>query len=157
MIVGTVLSILFVSCDKKRIFDEYVSLPDQKWNQNNELQFAFSIKDTLSRKNLFINIRNNKDYAYSNLFVITQIDFPDGNSIIDTLEYDMADASGRFLGKGFSDLKESKLFYKENILFPTEGNYTFKIRQAMRKNGEVNGIESLEGVADIGFRVEKIK
>ena len=157
IIVGFVLSILFVSCDKKRVFDEYVSLPDKKWDKNNELQFAFLVEDILSRSNLFINIRNNKDYAYSNLFVITQLDFPDGNIVIDTLEYDMADATGKFLGRGFSDIKESKLFYKENILFPTEGNYTFKIRQAMRKNGEVDGIESLEGVTDIGFRVEKTK
>ncbi|SEC36578.1 gliding motility-associated lipoprotein GldH [Tenacibaculum sp. MAR_2009_124] len=157
-IIGSLIAaVLFISCDKKRVFDEYLSLTDQKWSKNNELKFTFSVEDTLNQKNLFINIRNNKDYGYSNLFVITQIDFPDGNLVVDTLEYDMADATGKFLGEGFSDIKESKLYYKENILFPTKGNYTFKIRQAMRKNGEVSGIEYLEGVTDVGFRIEKTK
>ncbi len=158
LVIGSlIVSMLFISCDKKRDFDEYLSLNDQQWNKNNELKFTFSVEDTLSQKNLFINIRNNKDYGYSNLFVITQMDFPDGNSVVDTLEYDMADATGKFLGEGFSDIKESKLYYKENILFPTKGDYTFKIRQAMRKNGEVSGIENLEGVTDVGFRIEKTK
>lgn len=139
------------------MFDEYLSISDQKWGKNNELKFAFSIEDTVQQHNLFINLRNNKEYGFSNLFVITEMDFPDGNKMVDTLEYDMADATGKFLGKGFSDIKENKLFYKENIVFPSKGTYTFKIRQSMRKNGEIHGIEELDGVTDVGFRIEKTK
>lgn len=151
------LTFFFISCDKKRVFDQYITLPNQKWNKNNQLNFVFSINDTVKKHNLFLTLRNNKEYLFSNLFVITKMDFPDGNSITDTLEYDMADASGKFLGKGFFDIKENKLFYKENIVFPLKGAYTFKVRQSMRKNGEINGIENLQGLTDIGFRIEKTK
>ncbi|WP_412766890.1 gliding motility lipoprotein GldH [Tenacibaculum polynesiense] len=143
------------SCDSKQEFDEYTSIPKGAWNKDNTVAFLFSINDTIQKKNLFINLRNNKNYPFSNLFLIAQIDFPDGQKIVDTLEYDMTDVTGKFLGKGFSDIKENKLFYKENITFPKSGEYTFKVRQSMRKNGEVHGVESLEGVTDVGFRIEK--
>ncbi|MDO6674480.1 gliding motility lipoprotein GldH [Tenacibaculum sp. 1_MG-2023] len=148
---------LFASCDSNREFDNYMALPKSSWNKKNAIQFTFPINDSIGKKNLFINLRNNKDYAYSNLFLITQMNFPDGQIIIDTLEYDMADVTGKFLGQGFTDIKENKLFYKENITFPRKGKYTFKVRQAMRKNGEIEGVEELKGITHVGFRIEKIK
>lgn len=151
------VAMLLASCDSNIEFDNYITLPKSAWNKKNTIQFTFPINDSIGKKNLFINLRNNKDYAYSNLFLITQMDFPDGQIIIDTLEYDMADVTGKFLGEGFTDIKENKLFYKENITFPRKGEYTFKVRQAMRKNGEVEGIEELEGITHVGFRIEKIK
>ncbi|RSC95072.1 gliding motility lipoprotein GldH [Tenacibaculum singaporense] len=151
------VAILLASCDSNSEFDNYIALPNSSWNKKNVIQFTFPINDSIGKKNLFINLRNNKDYAYSNLFLITQMNFPDGQIIIDTLEYDMADVTGKFLGQGFTDIKENKLFYKENITFPRKGEYTFKVRQAMRKNGELEGIEELEGITHVGFRIEKIK
>ena len=148
---------VITSCDSSRVFDEYVTLPKNSWNKSNVITFTFPVKDSINKKNLFINLRNNKDYDYSNLFLITQINFPDGQIIVDTLEYDMADVTGKLLGKGFSSIKENKLFYKENIIFPNTGEYTFKVRQAMRKNDEIEGIEELEGISQVGFRIEKIE
>ena len=144
-----------ISCDSNGVYDEYIALPDNSWNNNNTITFRFPVKDSINRKNLFINLRNNNEYNYSNLFLITQINFPDGQIVVDTLEYDMADVTGKFLGEGFSSIKENKLFYKENIIFPNTGEYTFKVKQAMRKNGEINAIENLKGISHVGFRIEK--
>lgn len=132
-------------------------MSENEWKKTHEVDFQFSVLDTISKHNLFINIRNNKEYAYSNLFLITRLEFPNGQKVVDTLEYKMADVTGRFLGAGLSDIKESKLFYKENKVFPVSGNYTFSIAQAMRKNGETEGVEALEGITDVGFRIEKSK
>ncbi len=153
----TLALISIVSCDEKRVFDKYKAIPNAKWNSQEKMMFSFQVKDTLAKQNLFINLRNNNDYEFSNLFLITQMDFPNGHKIIDTLEYDMTDKTGRFLGSGFSETKENKLFYKENIAFPTVGNYTFFVSQAMRKNGEAEGVKHLNGITEIGFRIEKIK
>ncbi|CAM1334287.1 gliding motility lipoprotein GldH [Tenacibaculum aestuariivivum] len=153
------LLILFtiISCDSKRVYDSYLTLPESSWNKKNEVVFNFQVKDSINKKNLFINLRNNEDYNYSNLFLITQMSFPDGNVIIDTLEYDMTDVTGKFLGKGIASIKENKLFYKENIIFPNIGEYKFKVKQAMRKNGEIEGIEELVGISQVGFRIEKLQ
>jgi len=146
-----------ISCSNHIEFTTYQSLADASWEANKSISFQFDVKDTVSPKNLFINIRNNKDYAYSNLYVITVLKFPNGDKVIDTLQYEMADNSGKFLGKGFTEIKENKLFYKEEKVFPVSGKYTFNIRHAMRKNGAVNPIPFLEGLQDIGFSVEKTK
>ncbi|MBL4567054.1 MAG: hypothetical protein JKY85_03370 [Porticoccus sp.] len=68
---------------------------------------------------------------------------------------EMADKNGRFLGSGISEIKENKLFLKENILFPVSGNYQVSIYQAMRKNGVIDGLKFLEGITEVGFRIEK--
>lgn len=150
-----ILILCFTSCDQKRIFDEYKTIPNGSWSSNNSVNFQFTIKDTLAKRNLFINLRNNNEYPFSNLFIITNLQFPDGQQIIDTLEYDMADKTGRFLGEGFTQLKENKLFYKENIIFPLKGIYTISVTQKMRKNGEVSGVKNLNGITELGFRIEK--
>ena len=69
----------------------------------------------------------------------------------------MADPTGKFLGTGFSEIKENKLFYKENIIFPIIGEYSVAIKQAMRKSDEIDGIQNLNGITDVGFRIEKIE
>lgn len=103
---------------------------------------------------MFINIRNNSQFEYSNLYVITSLQFPNGKEIIDTLQYEMADATGQFLGQGFTEIKENKLFYKEQKVFPESGKYTFSIYQAMRKNGETKPIAELKGIQDVGISIE---
>lgn len=152
-----ILLLILVSCDSNRVFDEYVGIPDGFWNKEKKISFNFSITDTITKQNLFLNLRNNNDFQFSNLFLITELNFPDGQKMIDTLEYDMTDKAGEFLGEGFSEIKENKLFYKENIIFPNTGNYIVTIKHAMRKSDEIEGIETLTGITDIGFRVEKIE
>jgi gliding motility-associated lipoprotein GldH len=86
------------------------------------------------------------------------MDYPNGKILKDTLEYKMADPDGKLLGTGFTDVKENKLWYKgfeRPFMFNESGEYKIKIQHAMRQNGQVNGIENLVGITDIGFRIEK--
>jgi gliding motility-associated lipoprotein GldH len=121
------------------------------------VQIVIPIKDTIRFHNLYINLRNTKDYPYSNLFLIAQMSFPDNTIVVDTLEYEMTDPTGKFLGSGFSDLKENKLFYKEKVRFRQQGMYHFEVRQAMRERNKVVGISQLKGVSDVGISVELIE
>lgn len=143
----------FASCDSKRVYDEYESV-QRGWNKDSVVTFKLGELDSLKAYDLFINIRNNSDYKYSNLFLITEIQFPKGKVISDTLEYEMAAPDGSWLGTGFGDVKESKLWYKENVRFTEPGEYEVRIQQAMRENGEVDGIDNLKGITDVGFRIE---
>lgn len=149
--------LVFASCDTNGVFDQYISLSGNVWSLDKPVEFEFQVNDTLTRNNLFINIRNNNDYGFSNLFLITHLNFPDGQKVVDTLEYEMTDKRGQFLGQGLSERKENKLFYKEESIFPKSGNYKLTIQQAMRRNGAVDGIQELKGITDVGFRIEKIK
>lgn len=152
------LIVLVVSCDANQVFDEYKSVPNQ-WQKDAVIEFNFSAPDTIKPYNLFVNVRNTNDYKFSNLFLIVEMDYPNGKVTKDTLEYQMAKPSGELLGKGFTDVKENKLWFKgfdSSFLFSENGSYKVAIQHAMRVNGDVKGINQLEGVTDIGFRIENI-
>ena len=152
LIAGIVLS----SCDSNQVFDEYKTVPNQ-WNKDSIISFNITPPDSTKAYNLFVNIRNTSAYKYRNLFLIVDMNFPNGKVIKDTLEYEMAKPNGELLGTGFADVKENKLWYKESVIFKETGEYKVNIQHAMRKNGDVEGVDELEGVTDIGFRIEPVK
>ena len=144
---------LFFSCDKKRVFDEYKSMGNT-WNKDSIVTFELPVLDSTKNYNLFVNLRANNSYPFNNLFLIVAMERPNGFTKVDTLEYQMANSDGTLLGNGFSDLKESKLFFKEKINL--KGKYKVHIKQAVRENGKVPGVEDLDGITEVGFRIEKI-
>lgn len=147
-----------LSCDTNYVIDTYETV-EKFWEHDKAVQFNFTAPDSINNYALFINLRNNKDYRYSNLFLIAELNYPNGKTLVDTLEYQMAKPNGEFLGTGFSDLKENKLWYKgfnEPFVFEELGNYQLSLKHAMRKNGDVEGIKQLEGITDIGFRIEAL-
>lgn len=154
VVFSFLMSLFLLACDGDSIYDEYQSVPNN-WNKNKVISFNVKVPDSTKPYNLFVNLRNTGDYKYSNLFLIVEMNFPKGKVIRDTLEYRMAKPSGELLGTGLSSVKENKLWYKEGVVFNEGGEYKVNIQHAMRVNGDVNGIINLEGVTDIGFRVEK--
>ena len=148
------VAILLVSCDKKRVFDEYKSV-GKSWNKDSIVSFELPKIDTTKQYNAFLNIRDNDNYPFNNLFVIVSLEQPDGVTKVDTLEYQMADPEGNLLGNGFTDIKESKLIYKKRMGFKS-GVYKVHIRQAARQTGKVSGVQQLEGITEVGFRLEKL-
>jgi len=149
-------AIALTSCDKKQIFDEYKTV-ENGWHKDSIVTFSFEQEASKKPVNMFINVRDNDDYQFSNLFLIVKLEQPTGKIKVDTLEYQMANPDGTLLGEGFSDIKESKLWYKENATFPVKGKYKVSIQQAVRQTGRVKGVEKLEGITEIGFRIESLE
>ena len=149
-----ILFVILVGCDSNRVFDTYKSVPNN-WHKDSVISIKVNPPDSTRAYNLFLNLRNTNDYKYNNLFLIVEMVFPHGKTVTDTLEYRMADPSGKLLGTGYTSIKENKLWYKESVIFKEGGEYTVNIQHAMRENGKVNGVVNLEGVTDIGFRIEK--
>jgi gliding motility-associated lipoprotein GldH len=147
------VAILFFSCDKKRVFDEYKSV-GRAWHKDSIVTFDLPELDSTKRYNLFVTLRDNNNYPFNNLFLIVGIEMPNGCTKVDTLEYQMANPDGSLMGDGFSDIKENKLFFKEKVRF--RGKYKVNIKQAVRENGKVPGVTALVGITEVGFRIEKI-
>ncbi|MFC0603357.1 gliding motility lipoprotein GldH [Winogradskyella pulchriflava] len=156
-LLAIVCVLLVASCDSKAVYDVYKSVPNA-WHKDSITSFNFKAPDTIKNYNLYVNLRNNNEYKFSNLFLIVELNYPNGKAVKDTLEYKMAAPNGELLGTGFSDVKENKLWfrgYKKPFKFNEEGEYKVSIQHAMRNNGEVRGVENLEGITDVGFRVEQ--
>lgn len=148
------LFIVLVSCNSDTVVGETRALSGS-WNKDSIIEFEIPPLDSLKKYNVFLHLRNNNEYNYNNIFLIVTLNFPHGKSIVDTLEYRMAEADGTWLGTGIGSLKENKFWYKENINLEEDGNYKLTIAQAIRNNGDVNGVTSLTGVSDVGYSIEE--
>lgn len=149
------LLISLISCDKKRVFDDYKSVGNS-WHKDSVVNFKLPKLESKKRYDLFVNIRDNDDYQYDNIFLIVSLEQPNKQVKVDTLEYKMANPDGTLLGDGFSDIKESKLVYKTNQSFELKGEYTIKIQQAVRETGKIEGDKKLKGITEVGFRIESL-
>jgi hypothetical protein len=63
----------------------------------------------------------------------------------------MADPSGKWLGTGFAEVKESKLYWRENIRLIDSLPYQIEIEQVQRAQGAVNGYQALPGILSVGY------
>jgi len=145
--------LLVISCDKKRVFDQYKSVGNA-WNKDSVVTFDLPKLDPKTAYNLYVNVRDNDDYPFSNLFLIVALEQPNHQIKVDTLEYQMTNPDGTLLGEGFSDIKENKLFYKDKQNFTQKGVYKIHIRHAARQTGKIEGVAALPGITDVGFRIE---
>jgi len=144
------LSILagLISCDRKKVFESYKSLDKNGWNKDSVVVFHTAITDTIKNYNLYVNIRNKGTYPYSNLWLFMTIGSPDGIIHTDTVEFSLAEPSGRWKGSGIGGLHDNQILYKNSVYFPRKGKYSFFLKQGMRDN-------VLQGIRDIGVRIEK--
>lgn len=149
------LLFLVISCDKKRVFDQYKSVGDA-WHKDSIVTFDLPKLEPKKAFNMYVNIRDNDNYPFNNIFLIVSLEQPNRKVKVDTLEYLMANPDGTLLGDGFSDIKENKLFYKSKVSFDQKGLYKIHIKQAVRQTGKIEGVTALSGISDVGFRIESI-
>jgi gliding motility-associated lipoprotein GldH len=136
------------SCDSRRFFEENKIIDKSVWNNKDKAIFNVLITDILSSYDFFINLRNSGDYQYSNIYLFLKTVFPDGKVARDTIECQLADYDGKWLGSGISNLKFNRFLFRKGVRFPQKGQYVFEVEQAMRVN-------DLKGISDIGIRIEK--
>jgi gliding motility-associated lipoprotein GldH len=150
--LGVGLLFLFVStgCDRNRVFENNIDIPDYSWDVKNKLSFEVNIDDTVSLHNLYVNVRHASQYPYANLYVFITIKFPNGKLAKDTLECVFSDQNGKWKGEGMVDIWDNQILWKPNVKFPIKGKYTFEYEQAMRT-------EQVPFIMDVGLRVEKVK
>jgi len=137
-----------IACDQKKVFEAYHQIDEKGWNKDSVVVFNVHLSDTIKNHNLYVNIRNKGTYAYSNIYLFLTIGSPDGVMRTDTVEFTLADPSGKWRGSGIGGLHDNQIPYKSSVYFPHKGDYKFMIKQGMRDN-------VLQGIRDVGFRVEK--
>ena len=143
-------TLLLNSCNSDILFTDSVAMPDNTWDLSNIVHFSAPLNDTITPADVSFTIRTGAYYPFRNIFLFVTTVAPDGNTITDTLEYDLADEKGNWSGKGFGDVHELSLPYKSNVFFPEGGIYDFRIQHGMR-------VVDLNGVYDLGIRIRKRK
>lgn len=142
--------VYFISCTSGDMYTDSRAIPGYSWNKENEVELEAQVQDSISPFDIDLVIRTNNNYPYRNIFLFITTSSPAGQSITDTVEYYLADEKGNWYGSGLGDINDLSVPFKSRVIFPQGGNYTFSIKQGMRE-------ENLEGVTDIGIRIEEIK
>jgi len=152
---STLLLLFFItSCVSKTGYTEYKSVLKEGLGTS---PVVFDLPEEVvqsQRKNVFIRLQNDNSYPYSNIFLLVSLVGGDEVLIQDTLEYAMAAPDGTWLGQGFTEVKESKLWWKEGVVFPEKRPLKIKVAQAVRNNGSAEGVFKLEGILSIGISIE---
>ena len=140
------------------ITEEFQTMEKGIWGWKETKSFSFDIEDTTHYYNVYCGLRLNGTYNYSNIWLIyelseSKLDTPIVNNTSLTpllkkqFQIELADQTGRWLGKGMSNL----ISYEQPLIIKTKfkkGHYTFKLSQNMRE-------DLLSGVNDVGIKVEK--
>ena len=137
-------------CNDSSVYESYHSPDISGWHADSIAAFSVPITDLQQKYDLFVQVRNNNDYANSNLWLFIETTSPSGKVVNDTLECLMANQKGEWLGRGWGSLYFIHFPFQQQIRFGETGNYTFAIRHGMRAS-------HIKGIHDIGLRVEAVK
>lgn len=141
------LSIGLISCGNKVFYTEQQAVNEHGWRPDDSVEFNVEVTDTNQVFNFLVEVRNTIAYPYANTFLFIRTDFPDGTWSQDTLEFPLADESGRWYGKRTGRLVDTRYYFRRNARFPMPGKYTFGFCNGMRDS-------AITGIKDIGFRIE---
>jgi len=150
-LLGCVLSVLISSCDGSKVYDTMLDLDSNAWNENQALEYKFTIEDTASFYTIYYTFRYDDKYPFYNLYIHRTLEDSSGKFISKKLQgMDLFNSTtGVPFGGGIGTSKDYMVLSEENYKFPYSGNYTVKLSQYMRQ-------ESLLGISAVGFRIEKI-
>lgn len=150
LLLVVIATLSLCSCNNGTIFTGSAAMDDRIWTLTNIQSFRLNITDTVSSNNMYFTIRTGSSYPFRNIYLFITTVSPEGKSITDTVQYDLADEKGAWYGRGVGDIHELNLPYKSNIYFPVKGNYEVKVQHGMR-------VGDLKGVYDLSLTVKKIK
>jgi gliding motility-associated lipoprotein GldH len=147
-----VLAINLNSCETNKYLQFHNF--DSGWGNSQVMEFNFQGEKQNDIKNIDFILRHNNNYPFANIFLISELVTSNKKIQIDTLEFKLADSSGKWLGITKISLVEHKLPYKTNFILKEGETFKLKVRTSMRLNNEINEIENLDGVLNFGLLIE---
>ena len=126
-----------------------VSFPSHDWSSSETPSFTFEIEDTTSLYNIFLVLRHEDAYSYSNIWVKMHVKGPQDSFDL-RKEFILADNTTGWLGSGMDDIFEHRIPFNETPTPLQKGKYVFTLKQDMRE-------DPLHHIIQAGIRVEKVK
>jgi len=149
-VMAAMMGILFTGCGQKDFYLRNVPVENGVWPADRFYRFEVPVKDTISSYNVYLQIRNDGRYEYSNLWVFIRTNSPTGANLRDTLECRLADVQGHWQGRGSGGRFSLEIPLRYRVKFPNPGTYIFEIDQGMRN-------KELKYITDLGLRIEKAR
>lgn len=146
---------LLTSCSDSDLVNPYEF--SNGWKNGEVVQFDFKGTEIKKNQNLFLILRHNKNYSFSNIFLITEMKFENDSIKRDTLEYRLSEKNGKWLGKTRLSIVEHTLPFKKNLEILKDSTYSITITNSMRLINQVSPIQNLENILDLGLLIESVE
>ncbi len=143
-----IATLLFYSCDERRVFEEYDHISAGGWEYKNPSRFELTLKDTAQQYDLYLKLRHHFNFEWRNVWVKVTTTYPDSTSQTSSVNLPLSEADGHWFARCTGDVCDLSILIQKNAIFPMSGKYHFQIQQDMRQN-------PLKQIIDVGLRIEK--
>ena len=141
------ISVVLVSCGKEKvIFEKKYDLKNGQWAYADTLNFAFNIADTMEIYDIVLTIKHTPQYPMQNLYTHIYTKFPSGERIVQQLNIDLADNTGKWEGDCSGSECKFEIPIQPNAFFNAAGQHIITLEQYMR-------MESLIGINSIALKI----
>jgi gliding motility-associated lipoprotein GldH len=151
-IVAAGMLLMAASCQPMKMdtYEKNLEIPGHEWSYEHKPVFEVTLlpQDTAYLYNIFVNVRHKDSYPYSNIWLVVNTQFPEGQPIPQRVELPLADMSGKWLGSGLDDIYEHQIPIQQSAILNKAGTYRFTFEQNMRQN-------PLPDIMNVGLRIEK--
>ena len=122
-----------LSCKNDNLL--YTSFQEIKyttWSFKDSVFFNWEIEDTTKSYTVQLNIRHTTSYKWANIFLFSDLVFPNNKARRDTFEFYFSDDYGHWTGDKSGLLVKHKFPLYKRVKFPLKGVYRLNLNQAMR-------------------------
>ena len=138
---------LLTACGKEKIiFEKEYPIPNSAWTYADTLNFAFDIVDTMALYDIVVHIKHRSDYGFQNLYTRISTKFPTGDRRSQTLNFDLADNTGKWNGEGSGKTRSYSVDIQQNAFFNQAGKHIITLEQFMRT-------EALASIESVSLRI----
>ena len=127
-----ILAVFLLSCSPESFFDQELAVDPDTWEYNQSHDFEMTILDTTKIYDMHLTLSHGESYAYENLYLKIITEFPTIEHREESLNIQMADKAGNWIGNCKSGNCKLKVYLLENFRFPEEGDYNFSFEQYTR-------------------------
>jgi gliding motility-associated lipoprotein GldH len=148
LIFGAMLVLVsLVACKKAPVYSDTHVFSDGIWGSGEMPEFQFDMQDSIGLYNMSFVLRLNDEYDYQNMWVLMHTVKPTGASSTDTINLQVIDPKGKWLGKksGSSYTFTGVFAYKHR--FEDIGKHIIRMEHAVMN-------PDLRGVLDMTLMVE---
>ena len=136
-----------MGCGPEAFYADSHGVDAAGWQAKDAGEFRWEVTDTMRLHDLYIDLRHDASYPFSNIYLFVDFTFPNGKTNRDTLACELADAQGNWLGSGPGHVLDHRIVWHDDARFPLQGPYAVRVSHAMRQ-------DPLPGVTDVGLRIE---
>ena len=135
------------ACNRRLVYDKYVSTPISGWEKNDTLSFGIPPVDSAACYMARLGLRITDAYPFTALtLIVEQHIYPSDEVRTDTVNCQLTDRRGNAAGKGIS--YHQYLFPVSTLQLHSGDSIHVRVRHDMKR-------EILPGVSDIGLAMKR--